>query len=1422
MKKYFLFVFTTLFFVTQHVFAVPANPTPDNYTLPDGSVITLLQRGDEFVNWVTTLDGFTLLLNKDGFFEYAIQDQAGDLTLSDVRAHNESKRMVEERSFVANLPQGLSYSSFQIETMLELRGVREDFLRQKIDDDAQRMSGVVCTGNVRVPIILVGFQDRAFTTPKAHYEMLFNQLNLTSTPYGTVPGSLRDYFSSVSNGTLDVQVDVFGPYTMPNNLLHYSISGDCPGAGGQHRTLARLALDSAFHRGGADLASYNVTSVHIIFAGYGRENGASTCPSIWSHMSSIASPNTYNGKTFTNYSVSPEFRGTSGSNITYIGVVAHEMGHSLLLLPDFYSVGASCVDLGSWCLMASGSWNDNGRTPPKISAYGRVASGWVPEVTLSTPANITLPNPVTTDAVYRINTTTNNEYFLLENRQQTGWDAFIPSSGMLIYHTDRANTAALNDWTNNRVLSTCSRRRYYIKQAGCATTNGCNTGTGWTNRVNDPWPRSTFTEFTDNSTPNARSWAGANTAKPVTEITTNTTARTVSFKFMGGDITTPDAELSEFVDLLAVIPSTEANNLDIKVRLRNGGVTFTSASIAWSVNGVAQTPYLWSGSLANGAETVVTLGTINLTSGSHTISATVAVAGDLNPTNNTVSKIVKVVIPFFTENWEGSTTGWTFQNGTQTNKWQVGTAASNGGSRSAYISNDNGTSNTYSITSTSTVHLYRDITFPASTDSFDLYFDVRCMGEPHSSGGTPWDYMEVRIVATSVTPAAGTLLTQGTSFGRYFEIGSWQNISQALPPSYSNTTQRLVFSWRNDNTVGTQPPAAIDNIILASRTISSIYSISLSQTGTHTFTGANFGYSAPAPLSVTIANTGNQATGTLNIALSGTNPNDFTLSKTSITNIAAPGTDNFTVVPKTALAVGTYTATVTVSGSNSISGTFNVSFTVNKANGAAVSMPTVASRTHDSITVNTVSTPSNGQTVEYAIHTTNTAAASSLTWQDGTSFGSLSASTNYYVYARSKENISHNAGNTSVSAVITTLSMPTFGITLSQNGTHTFTAETFGYNVPTPLSVTITNTGNQPTGVLNIVLSGTSASSFTLSKTSISTIAVSDSDNFTVVPNTGLAVGVYTETVTVSGENGISGTFNVSFTVDKANGATVEAPIVASQTHNSIMVNTVAAPGNGQTVEYAIHTTNTATAKSTLTWQTGTTFDALSASTTYYVYARSAIHHHYHAGDHSVSAAITTLAVPTYGIVLSQSGTYTFTDANYGYVAQTPLSVMIINTENQPTGELTIALSGADANDFTLSKTVVPSISADNIDDFTVVPKTGLAVRTYTATVTVSGGNDISETFNVSFTVTDDGVAISDLEKGAILKVYPNPVFDGKLVVEIPNNVESEMIQIYDFSGKLVLTRVANHPKTEINISHLPDGTYILKIGAVSTKIVKR
>ncbi|MCL2100144.1 MAG: YDG domain-containing protein [Fibromonadales bacterium] len=107
------------------------------------------------------------------------------------------------------------------------------------------------------------------------------------------------------------------------------------------------------------------------------------------------------------------------------------------------------------------------------------------------------------------------------------------------------------------------------------------------------------------------------------------------------------------------------------------------------------------------------------------------------------------------------------------------------------------------------------------------------------------------------------------------------------------------------------------------------YSISLSETGTYNFAAANYGYAAQVQ-TVTVTNTGGYATGNLTVAFN--NGNFEILNNDAALGIAAMNeTATFQIAPKKNLSVGTYTATVTVSGQYNISESFDVSFTVNKA-----------------------------------------------------------------------------------------------------------------------------------------------------------------------------------------------------------------------------------------------------------------------------------------------------------------------------------------------------------------------------------------------------------------------------------------------------------------------------------------------------------
>jgi len=154
-----------------------------------------------------------------------------------------------------------------------------------------------------------------------------------------------------------------------------------------------------------------------------------------------------------------------------------------------------------------------------------------------------------------------------------------------------------------------------------------------------------------------------------------------------------------------------------------------------------------------------------------------------------------------------------FSNGTQTNKWSYGAATGNTGN-SIYISNDNGTANAYTTSSTSVVQAYRDIAVPAGATEAEFGFDWKAAGE------STYDYLRVWVVPVAYQPVAGTQITAGTGRiqvgANYNQQTAWQSfLNQSFNiSSFAGQTMRLVFEWRNDGSGGTQPPVAIDNIRL--------------------------------------------------------------------------------------------------------------------------------------------------------------------------------------------------------------------------------------------------------------------------------------------------------------------------------------------------------------------------------------------------------------------------------------------------------------------------------------------------------------------------------------------------------------------------------------------------------------------------------
>ncbi len=199
-----------------------------------------------------------------------------------------------------------------------------------------------------------------------------------------------------------------------------------------------------------------------------------------------------------------------------------------------------------------------------------------------------------------------------------------------------------------------------------------------------------------------------------------------------------------------------------------------------------------------------------------------------------VTSLIPNTLPYV-ENFEGETSFAFLQD--TTNKWYVGTAVQNGGTRSLYISNNDGVANQYTNSTSQVSHAYSDFAIPANTTELSIKFDWRCAGEL-----TAWDRFRVWAVPSNYIPTVGTQISTGSGrvqLGRENYNGNTVFLQENLiinASAFAGQTMRLVFEWRNDGSGGDNPPAAIDNLNISVISCSQPRNLALEAVGTNTLT----------------------------------------------------------------------------------------------------------------------------------------------------------------------------------------------------------------------------------------------------------------------------------------------------------------------------------------------------------------------------------------------------------------------------------------------------------------------------------------------------------------------------------------------------------------------------------------------------------
>lgn len=468
--KYIVSLVTALFIGVSGALAVVAKPGFLEVRQPDGTIITIRMDGGPKGHNIYNADDQIMRIDESGFYVVADDDY--------------KQKVVQKRDARLNAD----------------------------PNDKRRANGLMSnpfpsTGYQKSLVILVEFPDVRFTidNPQEHYEKMLN--GDTFSDYGST-GSARQYFLENSGNKFDISFDIIGPVLLDKNSDYYGENDYW----GEDKRAYEVVIDACnkLAQENFDFSIYDknddgeIDNVYVFYAGYGEADGGGPS-TIWPHsweMTDAGVHIEYNGLKLNHYACSNELQYYPDSRFMPdgIGTFCHEFCH-VMGLPDIYStIGGGAFTPESWTLLDSGSYNNLSRTPPYLSSFERYAFNWLE------PNDITLADIVTlrpigeSNEAYIIHTDKANEYFILENRQQRGWDEFLPHHGMLVWHIDYNETV----WNKNTVNVNPRHQYVDIVEADGIPSN-------WT-RDGDVFPGLyEKTELTASTTPGLISWSG----KPV-------------------------------------------------------------------------------------------------------------------------------------------------------------------------------------------------------------------------------------------------------------------------------------------------------------------------------------------------------------------------------------------------------------------------------------------------------------------------------------------------------------------------------------------------------------------------------------------------------------------------------------------------------------------------------------------------------------------------------------------------------------------------------------------------------------------------------------------------------------------------------------------------------------------------------------------
>lgn len=448
--------------------AMPVKPgICRNITLADGTVVKAELVGDEHLTYWRTADGAC----------YRQTPSAGVFS------------KVE-----------LSALQSEYDAVVAQKAAREKAILEsaRTSMPVKKVEGSKFQGKKKCLVILANFADTKFKPEHTLdlYKQIINGENYSDETLG-FKGSVRDYFKAQSGGQFEIDFDVVGPVDLPKGYAGY---GKNDASGRDQAALVYPMVEDAVNLAKDQVTDWKqydwdgdglVEEVFVLYAGHGQAKYPQDPDLVWPHKSAIDPMTVADGVKVSVYACSSELGATEA--IDGIGAFCHEFSHCMGL-KDHYDINGRGYGTGFWDIMCFGCYNGNSFLPAEYNSYEKMFCGWKEPIVLNAePQKIEGMKALAAggDTYIFYNDGNENEYYMLENRQKTGWDAALPGEGLIVLHVDYSKGA----WEDNQVNYNAARQRMTVIPAD-------NTlGSTDEDKAGDAWPYQGNNSLTNYSRP---------------------------------------------------------------------------------------------------------------------------------------------------------------------------------------------------------------------------------------------------------------------------------------------------------------------------------------------------------------------------------------------------------------------------------------------------------------------------------------------------------------------------------------------------------------------------------------------------------------------------------------------------------------------------------------------------------------------------------------------------------------------------------------------------------------------------------------------------------------------------------------------------------------------------------------------------------